>query len=1107
MQAVLLRCFETLFPVYRHEWSKALVLLGVATLLGMGFSISRAASEGLFLAHLGVGVLPLLLLANPLLVLVVSAIYGAFADRLPNDRLLIYTALLPIPLIMLLYPLIMLEANWVYFSLYAFALAYASILTTSWTVYLGGHYDVQESKRLVPFIASGILLGTVVGGMAVALCAARIGAANVLLLWVGTCLGVAAIVWWLSRSFTAMEAETRKVKRGAKQPGMLQNLQEGFAFSRTSSLFMTTTIVSVATMVALQLIDFECSKIFAQAYPNPAELTAFFGMFDGLTTIAALLLQWFVAPWCIRRFGVQGTNLLFPYILTGAFGGLLLAPILPTAMLARFTRSSLMPSLRGTTRTLMLNAVPRKMGARVRSFNTGIVLPAGQGLGALTLLILKGVDFPLLFPALGLLVSVFFVCFSYRQNKAYGEALLGLLQEDKIHLLDLEDDEIRQLDATAVAAISERLRSDQAEVSQVATELSGEAGQFMRELAGAQEEVSLSAIDLLRTIGSPQAYAALCQHLPFASPRLTATALQAIAEIGGAEAGKILSPYLDDAQPQVRMAAIAGLRRCGDATVQQRMVALLDDPDAPVRAAALAVVLGNPAGPEYARARQVWEAMLASEEQVAQRAALSIIPNVSEASLQGRLYRALDSSDLEVRREALCVLRQLAAARRIVELDVALLHALEAEDIETRELALQVLAAIGTGPALEHMLVLLDDEQPQVRETLMRAVKPFGKRAIDPLLQRLRSPQASFIAKESALLALARLEGVQADQLLPFWEGALRDIYQCKLMLGCLAEHVPLEADTFLRVALQNEYDQILSLLIQLLAVWASPEVARLVESDLRDTDRHRRAHALEALESLSERRFTRLFLPLLEATGAPTDAWREVAVYQWHLAFADIPAVIATCMQSTDKWVVIGALLAGQARASAMGEAWSGRLRQLAASAAPAEVRNTAGWLLGREVEQPHQHLSLTEVMLFLKRIPLYSSMSLEQLYTITTHLTEREVQPGEVIFQEGDLSYELYLVVSGVVHIVKQRGETTYTIATDVAGDYFGDMAIFENRPRSAGAVAAEAGILLVLSPERFRQIILQEPAISFEIFRELSARLRRFEQEMSAATALHE
>ena len=308
MKASVLRLLGKLFPVHPHEWPKALVLLSVATLLGMSFSMSRAASEGLFLTRLGVHYLPTLLLVNPLLVLVASAVYGAFADRIPNDRLLIYTTLLPVPLILLLYLLMIFDATWVYFVLYTFVLAYASILTTSWTVYIAGHYDAQESKRLLPFITSGILIGTVVGGVGVAASVSYIGTRNVLLLWVGTSLGIAAVVWWLAQRFTALDTESRKTKRGAKQPGMLQNLKEGLAFSRASSLFMTTGIVSVATMVAIQLLDFEYSKILARAYPDPATLTAFLGIFDGLTNIAALLLQWFFAPWSIRPVWCAGSQ-------------------------------------------------------------------------------------------------------------------------------------------------------------------------------------------------------------------------------------------------------------------------------------------------------------------------------------------------------------------------------------------------------------------------------------------------------------------------------------------------------------------------------------------------------------------------------------------------------------------------------------------------------------------------------------------------------------------------------------------------------------------------------------------------------------------------------
>jgi hypothetical protein len=321
-------------------------------------------------------------------------------------------------------------------------------------------------------------------------------------------------------------------------------------------------------------------------------------------------------------------------------------------------------------------------------------------------------------------------------------------------------------------------------------------------------------------------------------------------------------------------------------------------------------------------------------------------------------------------------------------------------------------------------------------------------------------------------------------------------------MLSRLAPQLSLPDDTFLRVAVQDQYDQLLSLLLHFFAVWVSPEVARLVESGLRDTDRYQRAQALEALESLGERRFTRLLLPLLEATDDPSSTWQEVARQQWHLVCPEIRTVIDTCLQATDKWVVIGALLAGNARATTMGDDWQQRLTQLATSAADPHIQRTAQQLLGYQMEQPYQHLSLTDVMLFLKRIPLYNSLSLEQIHTIARHLTEQVAWPGQTIVHEGEHSDEFYLIVTGQVDIVKGYGETIATLATLSAGDFFGEMAIFEQLPRVASAIAVAESVLLVLSASHFRRLIMQNPAISFGLFRELSARLRHFQDEPQAA-----
>ena len=99
---------------------------------------------------------------------------------------------------------------------------------------------------------------------------------------------------------------------------------------------------------------------------------------------------------------------------------------------------------------------------------------------------------------------------------------------------------------------------------------------------------------------------------------------------------------------------------------------------------------------------------------------------------------------------------------------------------------------------------------------------------------------------------------------------------------------------------------------------------------------------------------------------------------------------------------------------------------------------------------------LSTTDKILFLRRVSIFSAMSLEQLRVLSTHLEEQHFLRGEVIFQEGDFSQELYVVVSGHVLIVKDYGgPNERTLNTLESGDFFGEMAIFEGAPRSATAL----------------------------------------------------
>lgn len=143
---------------------------------------------------------------------------------------------------------------------------------------------------------------------------------------------------------------------------------------------------------------------------------------------------------------------------------------------------------------------------------------------------------------------------------------------------------------------------------------------------------------------------------------------------------------------------------------------------------------------------------------------------------------------------------------------------------------------------------------------------------------------------------------------------------------------------------------------------------------------------------------------------------------------------------------------------------------------------------------------LSTTDKMLFLRRVSIFSGMTLEQLRVLSTHLEAQHFLRDEVIFQEGDFSQDLYIVASGKVRIVIDYGTASErTINMLGEGAFFGEMAIFEGAPRSATALAEEEAELLVLPPDKFKQTIYQKPDMAFEIFRVLSGRLRRREEEM--------
>lgn len=105
------------------------------------------------------------------------------------------------------------------------------------------------------------------------------------------------------------------------------------------------------------------------------------------------------------------------------------------------------------------------------------------------------------------------------------------------------------------------------------------------------------------------------------------------------------------------------------------------------------------------------------------------------------------------------------------------------------------------------------------------------------------------------------------------------------------------------------------------------------------------------------------------------------------------------------------------------------------------------------------------------------------------------QNIEVNSTIFREGDSGNQMFLIVDGEVEIRKKTTEkSTTTLATLKKGDFFGEMAMVERKPRSASAIAATNCRLLALDQNAFTSLIEQNSEFAVRMIKVLATRLRR-------------
>jgi len=136
----------------------------------------------------------------------------------------------------------------------------------------------------------------------------------------------------------------------------------------------------------------------------------------------------------------------------------------------------------------------------------------------------------------------------------------------------------------------------------------------------------------------------------------------------------------------------------------------------------------------------------------------------------------------------------------------------------------------------------------------------------------------------------------------------------------------------------------------------------------------------------------------------------------------------------------------------------------------------------------------------LFLRRVPFLAEMSESDIALVAHALRRRNYRRGEVVFRQDDPGNALYLIQSGTVKISRQ-GEDGREITLTLlhSGEYFGELALLDDEPRSADAIAVEASTMYMLPKAEFKSFLLANPHVPLQM---LSAMSRMYVRRLTDA-----
>ena len=135
------------------------------------------------------------------------------------------------------------------------------------------------------------------------------------------------------------------------------------------------------------------------------------------------------------------------------------------------------------------------------------------------------------------------------------------------------------------------------------------------------------------------------------------------------------------------------------------------------------------------------------------------------------------------------------------------------------------------------------------------------------------------------------------------------------------------------------------------------------------------------------------------------------------------------------------------------------------------------------------------------IRDVPLLARLAPQDLRALASRGRVKSYRTGAVLFREGDRGDALHIVVEGAVRVsVLSSAGGEATVAVLGPGEFLGDLALLDGRPRSASAIVLQPTKTLVVTREDFRRWLRERPQAALALLEALSLRIRRTDEQFA-------